>query len=156
MPLSVSLSLFKTMDFAINITKCVLFYLIGSAHILTSDEFFTLLLFPSSSLPNEPISSQALLLTIIESEQERGRERVQDWREREREKWVKTLLNWQSSRNSYPNRLQCVFNNSHSVWICINLGKRGWITQWSWHESSGLHTFVNAVCSTITTAHCKY
>lgn len=114
-PLSVSLSLFKTMDFAINITKCVLFYLIGSAHILTSDEFFTLLLFPSSSLPKEPISSQALLLTIIESEQERGRERVQDWREREREKWVKTLLNWQSSRNSYPNRLQCVFNNSHSV-----------------------------------------
>lgn len=114
-PLSVSLSLFKTMDFAINITKCVLFYLIGSAHILTSDEFFTLLLFPSSSLPKEPISSQALLLTIIESEQERGRERVHDWREREREKWVKTLLNWQSSRNSYPNRQQCVFNNSHSV-----------------------------------------
>lgn len=162
---SLSLYPFKTMEFLINTTKCALFYLIKSAHILTSEEFFTLILFSSPSLPKEPISSQALLLTIIENKQDRRKETelwskshgaVQYWKESKREKWGKTLLNRQQSRNSSPNRLQCVFNSSHSTWICIHLGKRCWIAQWSWLESSGSHRFINAACNTITVAQPKY
>lgn len=139
----ICLSWLKTMDFVINSTKCVLFYLIKSARLLTLDEFFflTLFPFPSACLPSLP-PKRANQLTDSPLDhhwkwarkEERASTGAQDMvqiRPGERDKWMKRLLNRQPSRFSFSNGLQCVFNSSHSVWICIHLRKRGWIAQCS-------------------------
>lgn len=83
----------------INTTKCVLFYLIKSAHILTQ-EFFTLVLFPSPSLPKEPISSQALLLTI--RKQARQERRLSS----EQKPWCSSVLERKREREMGKNTVE--------------------------------------------------
>lgn len=104
-------------------------------HIFSLKSFSLSFSFPP---PLSQRSQSALRLSFWPSENKQDRKgdwalskssAVQYWRAREREKWGKTLLNRQPSRYSSPNRLQCIFNSSHSMWICINLGKRCWIAQ---------------------------